>query len=527
MKVLIADDNITDLNGICDFIPWETLDCTVVASAQNGAEGLEAALKTKPDLIIADISMPFMDGITMCKKIRESLPDVYIIFLSCLEEFSYVKQAINMGKCDYITKPIDINQVVESILKMKNTRDDKIQKELTIFQLEKEMAKNRPDLIKNFLRDIILKISSNKTLIKRRAKEFDIDTSEKFTQILFVSNDTSQAYPISNQLLSNLIQNLLIENFGGWIVDIKIGTFVTILTGEIDSNRLLDLLRSLQNDFLEMQDVELTICIGNSDVPFEQLHIEYERLTDILNNNLFYMPNSIVYADDFNNKDSYLPYNVDFSELSKDISLTLASSEERIDEYFLKKYLIKDNPTLSKTSASYIMFNLNIMLSKMNISSEIFQLKTSLENIMSFTSYSQIKNYLADILTKCHTALETGTTTSSEYIVKKIKDIIKTEYASIETIEDITDKLYLNPLYTNRIFKQHTGKTIYEWLLNLRMEKAEELLKTSPLKAGDVGKAVGYKTARYFSTVFKNHTGLTPIQYRTKYFETDFPPKEE
>ena len=132
MKILIVDDNVTDLNGIYDFVPWKRLGCQVVGTARNGQEGLDAALRATPNLIIADISMPLMDGVTMCQEIRKTLPDVNIIFLSCLEDFDYARQAANMGKCHYITKPIDIDNVIETILNIKKVHDSEIKKQLLI-----------------------------------------------------------------------------------------------------------------------------------------------------------------------------------------------------------------------------------------------------------------------------------------------------------------------------------------------------------------------------------------------------------
>ena len=130
------------------------------------------------------------------------------------------------------------------------------------------------------------------------------------------------------------------------------------------------------------------------------------------------------------------------------------------------------------------------------------------------------------MLIKSKELLAFNPNTTADYIIDKIKDIIHKEYCELQTIEDITDKLYLNPLYANRIFKQSTGKTIYEYLLSVRMEKAIELLKFSSMKASEIGESVGYKTARYFSTVFKKHTGLSPIQYRTKFTENNTAPQE-
>ena len=525
MKVLIADDNITDLNGIRNFIPWEKLGCKVVATARNGVEGVELAKKDIPDLIVADISMPLLDGISMCKEIKKINPNLKILFLSCLEDFEYAKQAINIGNCDYLTKPIDIDAVIQSILKMKNTHDKEIKKEITIFNLEKEINKNKPQLIKSFLRDVLLGITYNKNSIHRKANEFDIDINAHYTEIIFETNDNSDNSSVASLLCSNLVQDLLIEKYNSWIVDIKIGTTVAIIKNDIDPNVLIDILSSIQTNFLDICNAELTICVGSDNIPFSQLHEEYERLCSTLNDNLFYAPNSIIMADELNNKNTYCN-NVNLSDLNKDISMTLASEYNDTITFFINKYIPAENQLLSRTIGCYIIINLNMIIHKMNISTDTLYIENSIRSIMEFKSYSQTKKFLEDMLLKAKELLAFNPNTTADFIIDKIIDIIHKEYCELQTIEDITDKLYLNPLYANRIFKQTTGKTIYEYLLLVRMEKAIDLLKYSSLKASEIGEAVGYKTARYFSTVFKKHTGLSPIQYRTKFTENNTAPSE-
>ena len=111
-----------------------------------------------------------------------------------------------------------------------------------------------------------------------------------------------------------------------------------------------------------------------------------------------------------------------------------------------------------------------------------------------------------------------GEQLSSRYgkIVEEIKSIIEQEYATIENIGQISKKVYLSINYVNSIFKKETGKTIFDYLIYIRMEKAKELLKNPYCKVYEVAEAVGYKSTNYFASLFKQYVGVKPMEYRSK-----------
>lgn len=118
LKVLVVDDEKLVRKGIVLGIDWLALDCMVVAEASNGLEGLEAAQKYNPDLIITDIRMPKMDGIEMLKRLREINKDVHVIFLSAYSDFSYAQKAVKLAASDYLLKPFQDGELEETVLRV-------------------------------------------------------------------------------------------------------------------------------------------------------------------------------------------------------------------------------------------------------------------------------------------------------------------------------------------------------------------------------------------------------------------------
>ncbi len=515
MKVMVVDDNLTDLNGICTFVPWEKLGCTLVASARNGEDGVRCAIETKPDLIITDISMPKMDGMEMCSEIRKELPDVKLIFLSCLEDFEYAKEAINFRSCAYITKPIIIDRVIESILRVKETHNNEIQKQLVMFNLQKQLDKNMPNLIKCFFRDIFFGTSPKQSILTRQAQELNISLSDKYRLILFELNHIGVDISSSVQHLSNLIQSILAESFSCWSIDYKHNAFAVVLKQPGNDEDLVNCLNDIQKQMEAVTFETPTICIGSTDIAISSLHNEFVRLNQLLDSSLFYISQRIVYADELQKPDSY-SQEIIFSQLDKDISVALSLDNSDVTEALIQKYFTSSNEVQLKSTACYMIVNLNMMLYNMSINIYDDNSKYTVENIMKCKTTEELRHLVHDIFNHARSRLSSNKSTASSRIVSEVKRVIANDFAAIATIEDITDNLHYNLLYANRVFKQMTGKTIYEYLVDFRIEKAKQLLSETDLKVYEIGEAVGYKTPKYFSMVFKNYTGMTPKQYRSR-----------
>ena len=113
LKVFLVEDETVIREGLRDRIPWEQYGYRFVGEAADGEVALPLIRKTRPDVLITDIKMPFMDGLTVCKLVKKELPDIKIVILSGYDDFNYAKQAINIGVEDYLLKPITKNAFIE------------------------------------------------------------------------------------------------------------------------------------------------------------------------------------------------------------------------------------------------------------------------------------------------------------------------------------------------------------------------------------------------------------------------------
>ena len=154
-KVLIVDDCKSDLRGLQSYIPWKELGCSVVATATNGMEGYNAALKYVPDIVITDISMPVKDGFEMTGLINEKLKNVFYIYMSCHQSFDYARLAIENRAFAYVLKPIKRESIVDAVKKAIETFDNDKRNTELITKLRVQLDKNKKALRENHLTNLL------------------------------------------------------------------------------------------------------------------------------------------------------------------------------------------------------------------------------------------------------------------------------------------------------------------------------------------------------------------------------------
>ncbi|UUZ80299.1 response regulator [Paenibacillus sp. P26] len=118
-KVVIADDEALIREGIRSSIPWDQMHMTVVGEAEDGEEALELALTWEADLMLVDLNMPIMDGLTLIRELRAKRPECRIIIVTGHEEFAYAQEALRLNVDDYVLKPIRIDQLTYVITEAK------------------------------------------------------------------------------------------------------------------------------------------------------------------------------------------------------------------------------------------------------------------------------------------------------------------------------------------------------------------------------------------------------------------------
>ena len=175
-KVLLVDDEADVRNAIADKLDWKALGFQVIGQAGNGEEGLEISEQLKPDVIMTDIKMPFMDGLTFCYRVKEMLPYVKIAILSGFDEFDYAKEAIRLEVDEYILKPIDAEELAQVFLRLKSSLDEEISQRQDIQRLQQFYEENLP-LMRQQLLSGLLTGRLMPDFIRQKTQEYQLNLS--------------------------------------------------------------------------------------------------------------------------------------------------------------------------------------------------------------------------------------------------------------------------------------------------------------------------------------------------------------
>lgn len=198
LKVLIADDEVTIRNGLKKMIQSYKLDLEVVGEAADGELALDFAKKYKPDLLLADINMPFLNGLDFLEKVRDILPDSLTIIISGYDEFEYARRALKLGVFDYLLKPINRQKLFECILKAISKYNERIREKEYLNLSRKEFEENKMFIQENFLR-ICLEKELEQSFIKDKLERLEIDNQKEMG--LFIIID--KAMTIRESLISD------------------------------------------------------------------------------------------------------------------------------------------------------------------------------------------------------------------------------------------------------------------------------------------------------------------------------------
>lgn len=154
-SVMLVDDEEEVRQAIIKKLNWEEAGFQVIAYAENGEEALELAENLRPDVIMTDIHMPFMDGLTMCRKLKSIAKNTKIIIFSGYDEFEYAREAIQLEVEEYILKPIDAVKLKQVFERIKKSLDEEIEEKRNVERLKNYYYESLPVMKEQFMGSLL------------------------------------------------------------------------------------------------------------------------------------------------------------------------------------------------------------------------------------------------------------------------------------------------------------------------------------------------------------------------------------
>lgn len=531
MRVFLVEDEVVIRNGIKNCIDWEKEGFEFVGEASDGELAYPQILKTKPDVLITDIKMPFMDGIELSKLVKEKLPDIRIVIVSGYDEFEYARQAILLGATDYLLKPVSADKLVDTINKIKEREEKKKNEQKLMEKYMFEMRENvQFEKQKFFNRLVSEQMSMSEVLDIADNLKIDISAQVYNFLLLKIIDDSDNLEDINNAYKD--IEEFFIRRTDVILFNRGVEGWGIIIMG--DSDEKIDKIIEESNVYIEYEinkyeKVKYFGAVGTSVYRIGELKKSFHNANIIFANRFIGPYNKILSnIEGQKSEDTLLieARGINTIEENKDLLIKFLKNgtSEEVDNfvnvYFdefpsdnLKSLIMRQYIAIdSYVNAITFVKGLNIDTSNLEIELEdmrkLFEQETSLD---------KLKEYLSKLIKKIIDLRYSVSGNKNSEIVNIAKEYINSNYMEDEiSLNSIASYVNMSPSYFSALFRKETEQTVVEYLTHVRMEKAKELLMCSSKKASDIGYEVGYKDAHYFSYIFKKLQKCTPREYRLR-----------
>jgi two-component system, response regulator YesN len=187
-KVILVEDEIVTREGIRDNVNWNAHGFQFCGDAADGEMALSLLETTRPDVLMTDIKMPFMDGLQLCKIVRERMPWIKIIILSGHDEFEYAHEAIKLGVKEYLLKPITVEDLHEILDKMANTLEKERLEQERLKKLQDQVEENQAALRERFLLKLVIGAVTS-TEAMEKSKSLGLNLVARYYLVVLIKVD--------------------------------------------------------------------------------------------------------------------------------------------------------------------------------------------------------------------------------------------------------------------------------------------------------------------------------------------------
>ena len=532
LKIFLAEDEVIVRETIKRMIPWEDLGFELVGEAADGEMALPLLLRQKPDLLITDIKMPFMDGLTLAKVAKKEIPGLKVVILSGYDDFNYAKQAINIGVEDYLLKPITKNALIERLTEIRSRYEhEKTQKEY-YEKFHREMQAYEKNSSRDFF-EALVSGSMDMMEIYRRSEKLGLDiVAEAYNVLIFTMNCEEDFSGWEAESLE-LLEEFFSENTSAMLFRCNIFSYGVLIKGQKET--IEENTRSCVSEIQRILDRkeqkrQWFVAAGEPVERLSQIQKSYYSASRAFSQRYLYDENILYYDEmasmekkNVTEDDSTYLQKVDVNALNPVIlqkflsNGLLEETENFVKDYF---YAIGQEPLESLVFRNYV--TLNVRFSVMSFLKEIGCDTRTLEqedteDVLSESSKS-LENaiaYAEKIISQAIALRDQNSGNKNRSILKTAVDFIDSHYMEEDmSLNKAANAANVSANHFSALFSQNMGQTFIEYLTNLRMNKAKEYLRCTSMRSSEIAGEIGYKDAHYFSYLFKKTQGMTPSDYR-------------
>lgn len=525
-SVLLVDDEEDVIQIIMKKMDWESMGFQIAGYAHNGVEALEMTEELQPDVVMTDIKMPYMDGLTLSRKLKELYRTVKIIIFSGFDEFEYAKEAIQIEVEEYILKPIDAGNLKEVFGRIREKIDREMNEKRNVDKLREYYMESLPILQENFYTSLIDgRIPEGK--VDKYLSNYQIGLTGPYYVVSILHVSTSDIPQNMNPFLLGVSVKKLAEEHmeEEWKSRILMYLGDILVITQLEAQEQITEFTDFMDQFCRLAkhvcEATVTAGIGYVCDNLLDIRLSWQGARSAVSYRVIYgnaRAINIAEIDPMKNGDERW----EEQEIQKILKRIRMGSREELEteiSHCIRRFV--QNGTTMQKYQIFIMGLLTEIFRFCNNnqldSTEFYGEKgETFERCMQMESPEELEHWLLKICEKLQKTVQQERQASTKSFVSRAVEYVQEHYSDRNiTVESVCRELGVSAAYFSTIFKKETGKTFISFLTDYRMEKAVELLMTTSDKTYIIAEKVGYADPNYFSYAFKKQYSMSPSKYRT------------
>ncbi|MCU6709589.1 response regulator [Paenibacillus sp. J5C_2022] len=530
IRCLIVDDEavmIQRLTFFFDSISGNECRFELVGSAYSGDEGLQAAARLRPDIVITDIKMPGMDGITMIERMKESMPDTEFIILTAYQDFNYAKRAIHIHVADFIVKvPLNeevllqaMNHAAERIMASKREKE-------RLFKLNMSVMNNRHRVFKQFFLELLRgEIKAEQAAEISLSYDLQLFQNHYCCMVIELNGYFSfvNQYPISDQKILkygilNVIEETLLSYGPGFACEMEQNRFIAFASwphspSKKDSEeKSMELARAVIHHIRTYMKQSASLGISGPFKGWEGIMTAYKQALDACAEHYYNGMETIVTPMRRLPAAGGDPHAVR-QHLQESLQMLYRNMEsaDEIKASLLQLKKIAEREMLQREAMTSLLKEF-MLAARHRISQwKIQQTEEVAEGeLLGYMTLAEQLDYVICYIEQ-HLILRDSPGSPA---ISKALEYIDRNLTERLTLQMIAAQANLAPAYFSSLFKKEMKESLVDYINRKKMEKAVELLKCENYSNYELCEAVGIMNESYFCTLFKQKTGSTPGKFR-------------
>ncbi|MDL2323968.1 response regulator [Ruminococcaceae bacterium OttesenSCG-928-A16] len=519
-RVLLVDDEPLILSGIKHMLDWAAHGCELVGTARNGKQALDEMERLRPHLVVADISMPVMNGVELLATAQQRYPETVFIMLSNLEEFDLARQSLQLRAVDYLVKnQLDENKFIlalEAAKKENAVRSSHMQNSLS---QETELAEHKATLalaVKRMLAQAPLSIGLEDTLYAHKVYD-----GFGAIQIRVANKDADTGADDSEDLSSwigDAAEKLAGQSFGqSVILKADWNSLLLVYWGDAVDEMPEYALRFTQNLGTVAHDIFASeLCMFTSAIFYgagqgSACKAQLATMDEYFYN--FGQP-LLTYQDIANFEVKPLPLQGFVNRFQTELNArSVAGCEGTIERVAA---LAAKTP---HEKAQMVWF-----------CSKIYELAcaafcalpgetyfagpcTGRGRLEQLECLPQVEEWMQGF---CGEVVDRLRRDASKYsaLLEQVQGYVRDNVEKRIMLQDVAERVGMSSAYLSVLFKKECGQSFVDFVNNAKMKRACEIIRERKLRMSEIGYALGFENAYYFSRVFRRYIGMSPTEYQ-------------